>query len=62
MQQTTQVTPLMLRLPGGAASIMTGQELVVPRRHMHIASQVTQHMHHSSLEPSARICLGTSYS
>ena len=45
----------MLRLPGGAASIMTGQELVNPRRHTHIASLVTQYRHTSRLGLSSMI-------
>ena len=38
-QQTTQAIPLMIsmRLPGEAALIVAGKELVVPRWHMHVA-------------------------
>ena len=61
-QQTTQVIPLMMmRLPGVAAhaSIMDGQELVVPRWHTRVVNLVTQHRHTSSLGLSSGNCLGT---
>ena len=59
-QQTTQVIPhMMMRLPGVAASIVAGQELVVPRWHTRVVNLVTQHWHTSSLWLSSGICLGT---
>ena len=57
--QTTQEIPFMMRLPGEAASIMAGQELVVPRWHTCVANLVTQHRHTSSLGLSFGICLET---
>ena len=49
-QQTTRVIPLiMMRLPGVAASIMAGQELMVPRWHTRVVNLVTQRRHTSSL-------------
>ena len=42
-----------------AASIMAGQELVVPRWHTRVVNLVTQHRHTSSLGLSSGNCLGT---
>ena len=39
----------MMRLPGVAASIMAGQQLVVPRWHTRVVNLVTQHRHTLSL-------------
>ena len=50
---------MVMRLPGVAALIMIGQELVVPRWHMRVVNLVTQHRHTSSLGLSSGNCLGT---
>ena len=50
---------MMIRLPGEAALIMAGQELVVSRWHTHVANLVTKDRHTSSLGLSSGICSGT---
>ena len=58
--KTTQVIPLMMRLPGEAASIVAGLELVVPRwQHTLPTWSLSTGIHFKPIGLSSGICLGT---